>query len=503
MPDLGLIPRPVNVETLPGDRTLSPAFRIVPDGSGADLLPLCEYLRTRLETDTGRTLNIEKDAASITDGDIIKLTLNGDSGRFPNEGYYLSVDESGVRLEAAAVPGLFYAVQTLLQLIPPDKSRDESLSVPAVRIEDNPRFGWRGMHLDVSRHFFGTEYIKKYLDLLALHKLNVFHWHLTDDQGWRVEIKKYPRLTEIGGWRVEADGSRYGGFYTQNEIREIVNYAADRCITIVPEIDIPGHSGALLAAFPQYSCSQNDIEVENKWGVFEHVLCPGREETFAFLKDILTEIAGLFPGEYIHIGGDECVKTPWQKHDLCRKRLAAENLKDENELQSYFIRRAEKILNDLDRRLIGWDEILEGGLAERATVMSWRGVEGAVSAASAGHDAVLCPQSHCYFDHYQAESGEPKAIGGFTPYEKTYEFEPVPDDLTEPRARHILGAQGNVWTEYIADFDHVEYMALPRMCAFAETVWSPQNARNLNDFKQRLQRHYRRLDNMRVNYRRS
>jgi len=357
------------------------------------------------------------------------------------------------------------------------------------------------MHLDVSRHFFEKEHIKKYLEILALHKLNVFHWHLTDDQGWRVEIKKYPKLTEIGGWRIETDGHRYGGFYTQNDIREIVDYASERYITVVPEIDIPGHAGALLAACPEYSCTGDKIDVESKWGVFEHVLCPGNENTYDFLKDIFSEIAELFPGEYIHIGGDECVKTPWKNHPLCQERIAEENLSDENQLQSYFIKRVENILHDLNRETIGWDEILEGGLADRATVMSWRGVEGGVSATKAGHDAVMCPQSHCYFDHYQAENGEPKAIGGLTPYEKTYAFEPIPGELTDVEARHIIGAQGNIWTEYMPDFKHVEYMALPRLCALSEVVWSPSRKRDLSDFKQRLHTHCQRLEFMNINYR--
>ncbi|MFZ5979954.1 MAG: beta-N-acetylhexosaminidase [Candidatus Zixiibacteriota bacterium] len=498
-----LVPRPVTVEPREGAFELTPDVVITTGSPSSEVVKTGDYLRSRIETLTGRRLTFIPTANHSSNRSVISLDLKKKSERFPPEAYELVIETGCVRIEAATFSGLFYGVQTFLQLMPCDDVQDSSILIPAVRIEDYPRFVWRGMHLDVSRHFFGREHIKKYLDLLAYHKFNVFHWHLTDDQGWRVEIKKYPELTDIGGWRVEADGRRYGGFYTQDDIRDIVAYAAERAVTIVPEIDIPGHAGALLAACPEYSCNGNKNEVVNEWGVFEHVLCPGREETFTFLRNLFEEITALFPGQYIHVGGDECVKTPWQNHDLCQKRKAEQKLADENELQSYFIRRVEIILNSLNRRLIGWDEILEGGLAEQATVMSWRGIEGAVRAARAGHDAVLCPQSHCYFDHYQAESGEPKAIGGLTPYEKTYAFEPVPDGLTETEAQHILGAQGNVWTEYIADFKHVEYMALPRLCALAEVVWSPKSLRNLADFKRRLRHHYRRLDRMGINYRRS
>jgi len=377
-----------------------------------------------------------------------------------------------------------------------------SLSLPQVHIVDKPRFRWRGVHLDSSRHFFPKEWVKRLIDLAAYYKLNTFHWHLTDDQGWRLEIKKYPRLTEVGAWRRETmeDGEPYGGFYTQEEVKEIVDYARRRFITIVPEVEMPGHCLAALAAYPELSCTGGPFKVGTEWGVMNDVFCAGSEETFAFLENVLAEVIELFPGEFIHIGGDEVPKLRWKNCLRCQARIKAEGLKDESELQSYFIKRIEAFLNSRGRRLIGWDEILEGGLAPRATVMSWRGVTGGIEAARSGHDVVMTPTSHCYFDYYQGRVDEPKAIGGFLPVDKVYSYEPIPAGLKPEEAAHILGAQANLWTEYIATPEHAEYMLFPRLWALAEVVWSPKE-KNWADFENRLRAHYDRLALRGVNYR--
>jgi len=358
------------------------------------------------------------------------------------------------------------------------------------------------------------EYVKKYIDYIAMHKMNTFHWHLTEDQGWRIEIKKYPKLTEIGAWRKETlighyrdkphkyDGKVHGGFYTQEDVKEIVEYAKSRYVTVVPEIEMPGHSVASLASYPELSCTGGPFEVRTIWGSSEDVYCAGNEETFHFLEDVLSEVIALFPSEYIHIGGDECSKGRWEKCPKCQARIKAEKLKDENELQSYFIKRIEKFLNANNRKLIGWDEILEGGLAPDATVMSWRGMVGGIEASRQGHDVVMSPTSHCYFDYYQGNPDlEPLAIGGYLPLKKVYSFEPTPDDLTTEEAKHILGAQANLWTEYIQTQEHAEYMVFPRISAIAEVVWTPKELRNWDNFIMRMEKQFRRYDILMVNYR--
>ena len=428
---------------------------------------------------------------------------------FGDEGYELTITPESV-VVAGAAAGRFYAQQTLAQLRAPDGS------FPCCRITDQPRFAWRGMMLDVARHFFTIGEIKHLLDAMAAHKLNVFHWHLVDDQGWRIEIKRYPRLTETGAWRTgigfgldrgaarnyRADG-RYGGFYTQDDIRDIVAYAAHRHITVVPEIEMPGHASAALAVYPEFSCTGGSYSTDLDGGVFAGVYCGGNDATFAFLENVLTEVLALFPGKFIHVGGDEVPKANWQKCPHCRERIAVEKLKDEHELQSYFIRRIERFLNARGRRLIGWDELLEGGLAPHATVMSWRGVAGGIAAATAGHDVVMTPNSHCYLDQYQAQAGQPKAIGGFLPLEKVYEFEPVPAELPPDKARHVLGGGANLWTEYIPNYGHLQFMAWPRACALAEVLWSPKEGRDLAGFQVRLQAHTRFLDALGVHYART
>jgi hexosaminidase len=372
------------------------------------------------------------------------------------------------------------------------------------------------MHLDVSRHFFPKEFILKYIDLIASFKMNTFHWHLTDDNGWRIEIKKYPKLMQTAAWHVDRENlpwtertpqqagerANYGGYYTQDEIREIVEYAKKRYITIIPEIEMPAHSVEVLAAYPQFSCTGGPFTVPpGSYWPNTDILCAGNDSTFTFLEDVLTEVISLFPSKYIHIGGDEADKTRWKECPKCQARIKTEGLKDEKELQSYFIKRIEKFLVSKDRKLIGWDEILEGGLAPEATVMSWRGLEGGIAAARQGHDVVMTPGSYCYFDHYQADpKTEPKAIGGYTTLKKVYSYEPVPGELTKEQSKYILGAQGNVWTEYIPTPEHAEYMAVPRMIALAEVDWTPKNLKNWNDFRTRLEPEFRRLDLLHVNY---
>jgi hexosaminidase len=436
-----------------------------------------------------------------------------------DEGYELEVTPKGIVLKGRTGAGLFHGVQTLRQLLPAQAETAAGLSgdvkpaVPACIISDYPRFAYRGMHLDVGRHMFPVETIKKYIDILALHKINKFHWHLTEDQGWRIEIKKYPNLTEFGSQRKETlvgsarnrpyvyDGTPYGGYYTQDEVREIVKYASDRFITIIPEIEMPGHATAAVASYPVFSCTGKPVDVTTRWGVFEDVYCAGKDTTFAFLEDVLDEVMELFPSKYIHVGGDECPKSRWEKCPLCQKRMKDEGLKDENELQSYFITRIEKYLNSKGRDIIGWDEILEGGLAPEATVMSWRGVRGGIEAAKMGHDVIMTPGTHMYLDHYQCEpEGEPLAIGGYSPLEWVYSYEPLPEELTPEEQKYVLGLQGNVWTEYIPTPEHLEYMAFPRAFAIAEIGWSPLMKRDFEDFLARFTAQRERYDLMNINY---
>ena len=429
------------------------------------------------------------------------------------ESYELEVRRSGVTLEASGYPGVFYGLETLGQLIAAGSGPDSAtFLIPAGDIDDAPRFRYRGMHLDAGRHFFPVSFVKRYLDFLAAYKMNVFHWHLTEDQGWRIEIQGYPRLTEVGSCRAETileknfepyvgDGIPYCGFYTQDEIREVVEYARERFITVIPEIELPGHSVAALAAYPELACTPGPFEVYTRWGVTADIYCP-REETFAFLEGVLSEVMELFPSAYIHIGGDEAPKTAWENSEVAQEVIRREGLANEEELQSWFIRRIETFLNANGRDLVGWDEILEGGLAPNATVMSWRGMAGGTDAARQGHDVIMTPNSIMYLDHYQGDTiQEPLAIGGFSPLEEVYAFEPIPPELTRAEARHVLGGQGNLWTEYIATTEHVEYMILPRMLALSEVVWSPQGARDWQSFVQRLPVQLSRLDGMGANYR--
>ena len=431
------------------------------------------------------------------------------------EGYSLTINTGAVVLRANTDAGIRYGLQTIGQLL--DVSKNGQL--PCATIVDYPRFAYRGMHLDVVRHFMPLSLVYKLLDQLEMHKMNVFHWHLTDDQGWRIEIKKYPKLTEIGGFRVRVDSlhwnsmplitdrtnATYGGFYTQDEIRQVVAYAAERNITVVPEIEMPAHTMALLAAYPELACTGDNLGVA-PGGIWPltHILCPGKEETFHFMEDVLTEVMELFPSTLIHIGGDEADKTNWVKCPLCQKRMHEHGLKNEHELQSYFIQRIEKFVNSHGRRIIGWDEILEGGLAPNATVMSWRGEAGGIEAAKLGHQVIMSPGSHCYFDFYQGDPDiEPLAIGGFTPLSKVYDFEPIPAILTADQAQFIIGAQANHWAEYISTPSHLEYMAFPRLAALAEVLWSPKALRNWESFAARLPQQMKRYERDGINASRS
>jgi hexosaminidase len=423
------------------------------------------------------------------------------------EGYRLSVTQRRIILRGTGA-GIYYGGQTIRQLLPAGVGKE--IRIPGVEITDYPRYRWRGMHLDVGRHFFPKEFLKKYIDGLALYKLNTFHLHLTDDQGWRVQIKKYPRLTTVGAFRKGSmigpysaqkfDSLLYGGFYTQDEIRELVAYAAKRHVTIVPELEMPGHSLAALASYPELSCTGGPFEVGKAWGVYDDVYCP-TEGTFTFLENVLSEICDLFPGRYIHIGGDEVPKTRWKACSHCQNLIKQKGLKDENGLQSYFTRRIETYLNGRGKQIIGWDEILEGGLAPNAAVMSWRGTQGGIAAARQKHLVVMTPGDFCYFDYYQGNpQTEPLAIGGYTTVEKVYSYNPTPTELSPEEQSYILGAQGNVWTEYITSPEQVEYMAFPRIAALAEVVWTPQTARRYGDFRSRLLAHLPLLDSLPVNY---
>ena len=431
------------------------------------------------------------------------------------EAYRLNISPKVICIKANAANGFFYGLETLYQLLPVEiygkkMIEDRKWSVSSVEISDAPRFTYRGVHLDVCRHFYPVEFIKKYIDAMAIHKLNSFHWHLTDDQAWRIEIKKYPRLTEVGSHRDETlvgyyydrlpelyDGKPYGGYYTQEQAKEIVAYAKERFITVIPEIELPGHAQAAIASYPFLSCTRDStIKVATKWGVFKEVYCP-RDTTFKFLENVLTEVLAIFPGKYIHIGGDECPKDRWKTCPDCQALIKKMNLKDENGLQSYFVHRIEEFLNSKGRKIIGWDEILDGGLDPNATVMSWRGTQGGITAAKAGNDVIMTPYDFCYINQSQSDPiAEPLSIGGFLPLKKIYQYEPVPTELTTEEAKHILGAQANMWSEYLPTTESVEYMAFPRQSALAEMLWSSKQNRNWDNFRYRLPLEFKRYEQL-------
>ncbi|HEY3278993.1 MAG TPA: beta-N-acetylhexosaminidase [Gemmatimonadales bacterium] len=508
---LSVIPQPVRAERTAGAFLLTAATVITTDVATRDVgAALADYLFPA----TGYRLPVRRSAAGAPR--VIAIRTDTALAHLGDEGYQLEVTPAGVAIVAFMPAGAFYAIQTLRQLFPVEVFRQAkvdgvSWTIPAVSIEDYPRFPWRGAHLDVARHFMPKEFVKKYVDLLALHKLNRFHWHLTDDQGWRLEIRKYPRLTQVGAWRTQTligkpdqdstqwrfDGRPHGGFYTQDDVREIVAYARARFVTVVPEIEMPGHSQAAIAAYPELGNTGNPIPVWTSWGVSENILNPD-DRTIRFYQDVLTEVMALFPSRWIHVGGDEADKAQW----LALRGL---NVAAAQAMQSWFVRQMDAFLTARGRALVGWDEILEGGLAPNAIVMSWRGTDGGIAAAQAGHDVVMTPGSHTYLDHYQSldTASEPLAIGGFLPIDTVYSYEPVPGILAPGEARHVLGAQAQLWTEYVADPKQAEYMAFPRLCALAEVVWTPPERKNFADFSARLHTHLRRLAILDVNYRRS
>lgn len=497
LPQISVIPKPVDLTPSPEYFSFVTAQIAAP----SELSFEADYLIAQVKARTGAVLY--QSSSSVSQAAIrfvLEPKLEND------EAYRLEVTPSRITISGKTPRGIFYGIQTLCQLLPDQpRGRKQPVRIPCINVKDAPRFAYRGMHLDVSRHFFGPEVIKRYLDMLARYKFNTFHWHLTDDQGWRVEIESYPKLNTISSWRDETlighhndqpwryDGKRHGGYYTKAEIRDIVGYAAARHITIIPEIEMPGHSQAILAAYPEFGCTGNKVEVRRVWSISDDVLCP-KEETFAFLEAVLAEVIDLFPGKYIHIGGDECPKTQWEQSAFCQDLMRREGLADEHALQSWFVQRIERFINSKGRVMIGWDEILEGGLAPNAVVMSWRGNAGGIEAARLGHDVIMSPTSHVYLDYYQStHPDEPLAIGGYLPLEKVYSFEPIPAELTPEQHKHILGAQANVWTEYINTPLKLDYMAWPRGIALAEVVWSPAAARNFVDFATRLETHVEQL----------
>ena len=510
--DLNLVPIPAKIKINPGQFVIRSNTSIVLSADNQEMQNAVAVFNNLLNRAAGYKLLV---TVSQESSNAIVCRINPAISN--DEGYTLSVQKDLIVLEAKTSKGIFYGMQTLRQLLPFQIERPYLSNivwrVPCVEIEDAPRFAYRGLMLDVCRHFMPKEFVFKFIDMLAYHKMNTFHWHLTDDQGWRIEIKQYPKLTQIGAFRNRTleghytspekrkwDNTRYGGFYTQDEIKEVVAYAQKRFVTVIPEIEMPGHAVAALASYPELSCTGGPFEVEGLWGIFNDIYCP-KEETFTFLENVLSEVIDLFPSQYIHIGGDEAPKLRWQNCAHCQDLIKKEGLKDEHELQSYFVKRIEKFVESKGKRIIGWDEILEGGLAPNATVMSWRGEDGGIEAAKQNHDVIMSPTTYVYLDYYQADpKTQPLSIGGFVPLWKTYSYNPVPVSLTPAEAKHILGVQGNIWTEYIQTSDHAEYMAFPRGAAIAEIGWSPQSLRNYPDFKQRMIQQFKRYDGIGWNY---
>ncbi len=499
--ELSIVPQPNGVEQQNGFFTVSEktAF-VVPESK--KLREAAELINMRFKNAAGFELNVsaEKPAKNFIAIELNEAAAKGD------EGYSLTVNNQGATIVASTERGAFYGLMTVLQLLPAELEsntlvNDVEWYMPHVTIDDEPRFVWRGMHLDVCRHFVPVEFIKKQLDVMALFKMNTLHWHLTEDQGWRIEIKKYPKLTVEGATRIEGEGHEYGGFYTQEEVKEIVAYAQKRFINVVPEIELPGHALGALTAYPHLSCTGGPFEVRNIWGVEADVYCAGKEEAFEFLEDVIDEVVALFPYKYFHIGGDECPKDRWKTCPDCQRRMRKEGLADEHELQSYFIKRIEKVLLAHDRIMVGWDEILEGGLAGSAVVMSWRGEEGGITAAEQGHDVVMTPGNWVYLDHYQGSSKvEPVAIGGHTTLEESYGYDPVPAALSPEKAKHVLGTQGNVWSEYMYTSDLFEYFIYPRIIALAEVGWTQTANKSFDSFVKRMDKQFVRLDEHGINY---
>ncbi|MDU1903472.1 MAG: family 20 glycosylhydrolase [Dysgonomonas sp.] len=510
--DFAVVPLPQSIEQSgKGQFTLKSSTKIsYPKGNDIQKQN-AEFLAEYIRFSTGLGLSITDEPVQ-DNAIVLKADYQGDKA----ESYNLTVNEKVITINGTDDAGTFYGIQTLRKSIPAN-SKENTVVFPEVDIKDYPRFAYRGSMLDVGRHIFPVEFIKKYIDLLALHNINRFHWSLTQDQGWRIEIKKYPELTKVGSQRDETvigrnsgkfDGKPYGGYFTQEEVKEIVAYAQKRFITVIPEVNHPGHMLAALASYPNLGCTGGPYKVEGQWGVFDDVLCPGNEEIYTFLEDVYSEILELFPSEYIHVGGDECPKRRWKTCPKCQAKIKELGLKDdpkhskEEKLQSYVISRTEKFLNSKGRQIIGWDEILEGGLAPNATVMSWRGTEGGIEAAKQGHNVIMSPNGFMYFDFYQTKDvdNEPLAIGGFIPVEKVYSFEPVPASLSEEEKKHVIGAQANLWTEYIATTEQVEYMLLPRMGALAEVQWTMPEKKEYETFLPRLSKLMEQYKELGYNY---
>lgn len=521
MAQVNIIPQPVSV-VMPkkaGEFTITPGTVIVTTASNKKT---ADFLNDYLKEIYGFSL---KTSSGGNQNKSIVLKETGKQSTIAGA-YDLDVNAAGITIAGNDTIGTFYGMQSLLQLLPVEKK--STLNVPFVTIHDEPRFAYRGLMLDAGRHFFPVPFVKKYIDFIALHKMNYFHWHLTDDQGWRIEIKKYPKLTQVGAYRngtiighhpgTGNDFTKSGGFYTQEDVKEIVKYAADRYITVIPEIEMPGHASAAIAAYPQLSCFPNEPtkraaksvwsgdsttkQVQQAWGVYDDVFCPS-EYTFKFLQDVIDEVLPLFPAKYIHVGGDECPKTSWKRSDFCQNLMKEKGLKDEHALQSYFVSRMEKYINSKGKQIIGWDEILEGGLAPNATVMSWRGEEGGVEAAKQKHNVIMTPGSHCYFDHSQIKKEDSVTIGGYLPIAKVYSYEPIPKELSADDAKYVLGAQANLWTEYIDNPSKIEYMLLPRLSAISEALWSPKSTRDWSSFEARQSIQFKRYDLWKTNYSRA
>ncbi|MDR0698546.1 MAG: family 20 glycosylhydrolase [Tannerella sp.] len=497
---INITPKPVELTQKVGKFTLknNAVFAVKDDAVGK----VVDFFISKIQRSTGYSLSKQQNRPANN-----YIEINIVSGLDVNdEGYTVDVKDAGITIEAVTAQGIFYGLQTVMQLFPAEIESPATVeavwTAPIVSIKDEPRFKYRGQLLDVCRHFLDVEYIKKQLDVLAMFKINKFHWHLTDDQGWRIESKKYPKLNSTSVKRTEGEGNIYGPYYyTHEQIKDVVSYAGERFIEVIPEIELPGHGVAALAAYPEYSCTGGPFEVRNIWGVSNDVYCAGNDATFTFLTDIIEEVIPLFESDYFHIGGDECPKGRWKKCPKCQMRIKNEKLNDEHELQSWFIGRIEQVLLKHNKKMIGWDEILEGGLAPSATVMSWRGEKGGVDAANMGHNVIMTPGKWLYLDHYQGDQNvEPTAIGGYTTLEKTYSYEPVPEGLDKNKTHHILGAQANVWTEYLYSPEQTEYMTYPRIIALAEITWSPKEQRDYKDFERRIANQLVRLDGHRINY---
>nr|MDO8087386.1 beta-N-acetylhexosaminidase [Candidatus Sigynarchaeum springense] len=493
-----IIPRPSMMEPKQGYFMANENTRVLVDAAGGNetaLLDIGNYIAGKLGVSLNCTITVAALTVPGSLENVILLELSPADTRLGLEGYTMDVTQSGIVIAGFQPAGVFYGIQTLLQIFPPEVAAGLSLghsstgcTVPCVTIRDVPRFSYRGMHLDVSRHFFPVAFIKRYIDLLAMYKLNTFHWHLTDDQGWRIEIDAYPLLTQVGAYRPGEDG----GFYSKEEVQEILEHARQRHVTIIPEIEMPGHSSAARASYPALGCTG---------GPSDQAFCAGKEATFTFLDAVLAEVIDMFPGRLIHVGGDECSKDSWHGCPDCQARMVAEGLANEEELQGYFIRRIAGFIASQGREMVGWNEIMQGGLAENATVMAWNSWGAAIDAARAGHPVVMTPTGYCYFDYYQADpETEPLAIGGYTPLVKVYHYEPVPVELDDEEARLIIGTQANVWAEYISTPEHAEYMCLPRMCALAEVAWSPRDGKDWETFKERVVTQFGMLDLLGVNY---